>query len=230
MASRQLWFETLRLSIRQEHGKGWSVREIGVTARNPIGRAQLTRIWEDRTRSSVTLPLEWKASNATAILTAVGQLRTLMEERNLSLQEALKLNTELFAGPQQGGDEFAGWPEVAARFLKTQEGRRSSTLRDLRTRVERTLEALQSRPCPRDGGSLMRRYAERFFMDCPAGGVGRKRNLLDVARFLTFCQATLKTEPLPTPKTEPPRGCSGARSSGWFRLGGSGASCCSWVP
>jgi integrase len=186
MAPRQKWFETLRLSISQEHGTGWSIREIGVTDRSPVGRAQLTRVWEDRSRSSVTLPLEWKATSATAILTAVGQLRSLMAERNLSLQEALRLNVELLGGPQQVGDEFAGWAEVAARFLKTQEGRRSSTLRDLRTRVERTLEALQSRPCPRDGSSLMRRYAERFFNGCPPGGVGRKRNLLDVARFLSY--------------------------------------------
>ena len=77
MASRQKWFETLRLSIGQEHGMGWSVREIGVTARNPVGRAQLTRIWEDRTRSSVVLPLEWKHGNATASQSAVGRLRTL---------------------------------------------------------------------------------------------------------------------------------------------------------
>jgi integrase len=187
MAPRQQWFETLRLSIRREHGKGWSVREIGATNRNPIGRCQLTRIWEDRTRSSVVLPLEWKATNATAILSVVGQLRTLMEERNLSLQDANKLNTELLAGPQQNAEEeFAGWPEVAARFLKTQEGRRSSTLRDLTTRVQRTLQALQSKPAPRDGGSVMKRYAEQFFGDCPPGGVGRKRNLLDVARFLTY--------------------------------------------
>ena len=32
----------------------------------------------------------------------------------------------------------------------------------------------------------MRRYAEKFFEGCPSGGVGRKRNLLDVARFLTY--------------------------------------------
>ena len=31
----------------------------------------------------------------------------------------------------------------------------------------------------------MRRHADRFFADGPAGGTGRKRNLLDVARFLT---------------------------------------------
>ena len=187
MATRQQWFETLRVSIAQEHGKGWIVREVGATSRKPIGRCQLIRIWEDRTRSSVMLPLEWKATNATAILTTVGQIRILMEERNLPLQEALKLNTEaLGGGPQAAEEDFAGWPEVRARFLKTQQSHRSSTLRDLTTRLDRVLVALQGKPAPRDGGTLMRRYAERFFDDCPQGGVGRKRNLLDVARFLTY--------------------------------------------
>ena len=187
MASRQQWFETLRLSIQQEHGKGWSIWEIGATKRNPIGRCRLTRMYEDGSRSSVVMPLEWKATNATAILATVSQLRTLMEERKLSLKDALKLNTEaLGGGPQQGEVDFAGWEAVKERFLKSLEGLRSSTKRDLITRVERTLEALKSRPCPRDGNTLMRRYAEKFFEGCPSGGVGRKRNLLDVARFLTY--------------------------------------------
>ena len=187
MASRQQWFETLRLSIQQEHGKGWSIWEIGATKRNPIGRCRLTRMYEDGSRSSVVMPLEWKATNATAILATVSQLRTLMEERKLSLKDALKLNTEaLGGGPQQGEVDFAGWEAVKERFLKSLDGLRSSTKRDLITRVERTLEALKSRPCPRDGNTLMRRYAEKFFEGCPSGGVGRKRNLLDVARFLTY--------------------------------------------
>ena len=46
MAPRLQWFDTLHLSISQKHGKGWSVRE-----RNPVGRAQLTSIWEACTRS-----------------------------------------------------------------------------------------------------------------------------------------------------------------------------------
>ena len=108
IAPRQQWFETLRLSIRQEHGKGWSIREIGATKRNPIGRCQLTRIWESRTRSSVVMPLEWKATNATAILATVGQLRALMEELNLSLQDALKLNAELLVGSPQVMTSQAG--------------------------------------------------------------------------------------------------------------------------
>ena len=140
MASRQQWFETLRLSIQQEHGKGWSIWEIGATKRNPIGRCRLTRMYEDGSRSSVVMPLEWKASNQTAILATVSQLRTLMEERKLSLKDALKLNTEaLGGGPQQGEVDFAGWEAVKERFLKSLEGLRSSTKRDLVTRVERTL-------------------------------------------------------------------------------------------
>jgi len=129
MAARQQWFETLRVSIAQEHGKGWIVREVGATSRKPIGRCQLIRIWEDRTRSSVMLPLEWKATNATAILTTVGQVRTLMEERNLPLQEALKLNTEALAGgPQQGDEDFAGsspmrWMSAAPRRGSTHQAK-----------------------------------------------------------------------------------------------------------
>ena len=106
MAARQQWFETLRLQLHQEHGKGWSIREVGVTPRNPIGRAQLTRILEDRTRSSVTLPLEWKATNSTAILTTVGQLRALMEESTLSPQDAMRLNIKAHSGAKKGEAGF----------------------------------------------------------------------------------------------------------------------------
>ena len=84
MASPQQWFETLRLSIQQEHGKGWSVREIGATKRNPIGRCRLTRMYEDGSRSSVVMPLEWKATDATAIFATVSKLRTLIEEHKSS--------------------------------------------------------------------------------------------------------------------------------------------------
>jgi hypothetical protein len=59
-----------------------------------------------------------------------------MEERNLSMQDALKLNTELLSGPQGAEEEFAGLPEVADRYIDTlAKGRRTSTIRDLETRV-----------------------------------------------------------------------------------------------
>ncbi len=48
----------------------------------------------------------------------MGQLRNLKEELNLSMQDALKLNTELLSGGQGSEDEFAGWPEVAAAAME----------------------------------------------------------------------------------------------------------------
>ena len=58
---------------------------------------------------------------------------------------------------------------MAARFLKKQEGSRNST---------------------------RRRYAERFFKDCPSGGMGRKRNPLDVARVEILAHELLEQEPI----------------------------------
>jgi len=48
-----------------------------------------------------------------------------MEERNLSLQVAHKLNDELLASPSKTQEDFAGWPEVAQPgFRDTDTGRR----------------------------------------------------------------------------------------------------------
>jgi len=70
MLPRQQWFDLLRLQLRQQHGKktGACEERPEPPAVTPC-RCQLTRIWrEDRTRSSVAMPLEWKTTNATAIL------------------------------------------------------------------------------------------------------------------------------------------------------------------
>jgi integrase len=59
-------------------------------------------------------------------------------------------------------------------------------LKDLKLRVERTLMALEHKPMPIDGKSLMKKYANLFFSKMKAGGDGRTRNLNDVSAFLKF--------------------------------------------
>jgi integrase len=58
----------------------------------------------------------------------------------------------------------------------------------------------QKKHAPSDGPSLMRAYTSAHLLEVAAGGSGRKRNLLDVARFLTFavkkCGADRKWRPL----------------------------------
>ena len=59
-------------------------------------------------------------------------------------------------------------------------------LRDLKTRMRRVLETIAANHKPRDGRTLMKRFAEMHFDNCPAGGQGRKRNLGDVEAFLEY--------------------------------------------
>ena len=167
--------------LKREHGKGWSVRDHR-------GRVQLTRIFEDRSRSAVYLPLTWSADNATAILNTVAAIHDLMDSRKVSLKEAARLNTQALAEPSKSAKKVAdkGWDAVAADFLKSRGDRRSSTLRDLKLRVERAVALINQKPKPRDGMSVLEAYAAAYFKEMAPGGQGRKRNLNDVVAFLQF--------------------------------------------
>jgi len=54
MPQQRPWVTTLRASLKQEHGFGWGIRE-------KQGKVQLTRRFEDLSRSSVTLDVSWDA-------------------------------------------------------------------------------------------------------------------------------------------------------------------------
>jgi integrase len=169
------WTRALRALLKTEHGFGWSIREHR-------GKVQLTRRFEDGTRSAVSLELPWDASCQTGVVNAVGEIRQRMDAHGLGLAEAYGL---IHSAPTAETGRL-DWDVVVQKFLLSREGRRETTLRDLRTRMARTLEVLQATPRPRDGRSLMRAYAAQHFEDCPVGGVGRKRQLLDVAGLLRF--------------------------------------------
>jgi integrase len=179
--AKVIWSDNLRQVLKREHGKGWSVRDHR-------GRVQLTRIFEDRSRSAVYLRLTWTADNATAILNTVAAIHDLMDSRKVSLKEAARLNTQALAGPASITKKAAeeGWDAVASDFLKSRDDRRSSTLRDLRLRVQRALAVINQKPKPRDGMSVLDAYAAAYFKEMAPGGQGRKRNLNDVVAFLQF--------------------------------------------
>ena len=185
------WVSDLRGVLKREHGKGWEIRDHR-------GRVQLTRRYEDRTRSSTYLPFEWSCDNSTKILNAVKDIHVLMDERNLSLKDAAKLSTiDPSAASKPMTQKVTGWEAIAADFLKSRGDRRSSTKSDLSLRVNRALETFRAKPKPQDGFAVMKRYAELFFygpngeesgpnVRIAPGGSGRKRNLNDVAAFLVF--------------------------------------------
>ena len=135
-------------------------------------------------RNSVSYPYDWSSRNQSKITTAVADLKRLMEERNLSLKEATKFLLEPAARDQ--APSITNWKNIVETFIESRSDRRGTTLRDLKTRMRRVLETLEANPKPRDGSTLMKRFAEMHFDNCPAGGQGRKRNLGDVEAFLEY--------------------------------------------
>jgi integrase len=172
---KKSWDATLRDVIRSQHGFGWSIR-------GHRGKVQLTRRYDDGSRASVSLDLPWDASCQTETVTLLDEIRQRMEGQGLGLKEAYAL---LSNAPTAESGRI-NWVAVIEQFMASREGRRATTLRDLRTRMDRCLQTLQTKPSPKDGRALMRAYAAQHFQDCPVGGVGRKRQLLDVAALLRF--------------------------------------------
>jgi integrase len=172
---KKTWDATLREVIKTQHGFGWSIREHR-------GKVQLTRRYDDGTRASSSLDLPWNASSQTEVVTTLGEIRQRMDSQGLSLAEAYGLVRN--APTAESGR--LDWVAVVDKFMASREGRRATTLRDLRTRMDRCLQTLQTKPIPKDGRALMRAYADQHFQNCPLGGVGRKRQLLDVAALLRF--------------------------------------------
>jgi hypothetical protein len=73
--------------------------------------------------------------------------------------------------------------------------------------LEKEINALMRRAEIQDSQEDKRYCKGKLGSDLP-DELRRRHDLL--ARIRKACQATSKTEPLPTPKTEPPRGCFGA--------------------
>ena len=79
-------------TIKLENGDGWSVRGREIRGMN---KTQVTYRFQDglgmkNPRSAVFLPYDWNSRNQSKIITAVADLKGLVDERNLSLKEAAK--------------------------------------------------------------------------------------------------------------------------------------------
>lgn len=184
-ARRETWDQGLRKQLRRQYGTG--LRLQGKNNATQFGIRGTT----DKAGCFVVLPFEFVPSNAQAISGAVARLLLTMEEQKVGLKEA---HSRCFAEamtPEKKtalatGVAYVEWEAVAEAFLESRQDNRGNTKVDTASRVRKALKTLQSKPQPRDGGSLMRAYAKQHFAKTPPGGQGRKRGLGDVAAFLLF--------------------------------------------
>ena len=177
------WVATTRQLIKSKHGFGWSIS--GWERNNKLITKVVYR-YQDGSRNSILVDLEWASDNSGKMINIIEELADLMEERSLDLGKAY----ELINGGKisKGIKNEINWFALKEEFINEERGnRRDTTKRDLKKRLERTLQSLNTKPLPRNAEQLFKNYADLFFNRAmPKGGVGRKRDMGDLRAFLNW--------------------------------------------
>lgn len=177
-AGAQRWVSTLRAAIKQQHGFGWSVREKN-------GKVQLTRRFEDNTRSSITLDLPWNPESTSEVLGLLPEIRSRMDSQRLGLAEAY----DLLRGSSGATAERLDWAAATARFRKhktedTGEVKASTFERMYGPVLRQVLEAMAAKPVPRDGRSVLATLRDRH--GGAPGSRGRQVRMQYASQLLRF--------------------------------------------
>lgn len=172
------WVLTLRQAVKQDHGFGWNLREIS-------GKVQLTRRFDDGTRSSVVLDLPWSSESTTDVLGLIKEIRARMENQQLGLKDAYQLIRQ----PASRQSNRVDWHQIVSRFEKyktsdTGEVKESTYLRMYRPVINQVLEILSSKPSPRDAKHLLSELRDRF--GGKPGSRGRQLRILYASQLLRY--------------------------------------------
>ena len=174
------WVATTRQLIKSNHGFGWSIS--GWERNNKLITKVVYR-YQNGSRNSILVDLNWSSDNSDKMINLVVELAELMQERNVDLPKAY----ELINGGKisKGIKNEINWFALKEEFINEERGnRRDTTKRNLKKRLERTLQALNTKPLPRNAEQLFKNYADLFFdRTMPKGGFGRKRNMGDLRAF-----------------------------------------------
>jgi len=181
----QRWVATLRQAIKQEHGFGWNVREIS-------GKVQLTRRYEDQSRSSVVLDIPWNSDSITPVLAAMHDLRTRMEQQQIGLKEAYLLGRSSVTTRSSSVD----WVVVIDRFRKhkvddTGEVKASTFNSMYQPVMNQILKVVQSKPRPRDAKTLLGALRDQY--GGPPGSRARQLRIQYAVQLLKFSVTELGT-------------------------------------
>ena len=200
MAQAQLWLKTLRQAVKGDYGPGWILKEQ--YDRFKIGRAEAGNARHGKTQF-VSTDLPFARGSHRKVLNLIGEMVAKMQdpELNVGLAEAY----ELVRGSTEVTGAAINWEEVRSRYKASRVDsgtvKASNYAEHEEYRINRAFALITARTgAAHDGGGLMRLYARKHLMEVEPGSSGRKRNLLDVARFLKFavnkCGADRKWLPL----------------------------------
>jgi len=194
--SAPIWVKRLRGVVRAAHGRGWILREhagkrnTGERSGGP--RTQITRCWSDGSRSSVTVPITWAASNAPALLATVERLQALTEEQGLPLAKAAELIQLQDRGNSAASVREAAvdWPAVIERFkdhmINSGQIQPLTWQRRYRGHMNEALAALSGRRAPKTGVQLLEQLIKATADRNPPGCTGRSHRVGHVSLLLEF--------------------------------------------
>ena len=126
-------------------------------------------------------------SSGTELLVLIGNLKRKMADLVIGLYASHALINGSAEDKATGG---TNWNEVVKRYeanrVGTGQAKVSTYEREERRRIERTIDLCQRTRSSKRSPSVMRNYTSKYLADMKLGGIGRKRALLDVSRFLRF--------------------------------------------
>ena len=190
--AKKIWVDDVRGLLKREHGRGWGIEEQS-------GRVKLYRRVPGDRKQAVTTDLAWAPGSQSDVVQLVATVRNRMEQLGLGLNEAYTL----LHRSSDAGFNGVNWSEVATQYEahRIRTGVKQSTYNaEERYRIDRSVQLLLApKRAPHDGRGLLKAYSTQYLDQLPSGSPGRKRNLLDVARFLSFavktCGAPIKWLP-----------------------------------
>lgn len=178
MPRQQPWVTALRASLKQEHGLGWGIRE-------KQGKVQLTRRFEDGSRSSVNLEVSWDSRCLSEVMGLVSEIRQRMNTKSIGLREAYKLAHQ----PTGRQLKQQNWPEAVEQFhrhkIKVSGQTKEETFeRMYRPALTQVIQIMSSTPKPASGQELLAAISRRD--PNKPGTRWRQIKIQNTAQFLKF--------------------------------------------
>tara|TARA_Y100001972_G_C7629381_1_gene315853 strand:+ start:240 stop:1463 length:1224 start_codon:yes stop_codon:yes gene_type:complete len=175
------WIKTVRKMVKNAHGSGWVIEEQS-------GKIKILRRMPDGRRPSFITNLKFAPSSYAALIELFDKGINNIEQLNKPFKEAFELAN--IARPTNINNGKINWDEIKIKYKKSRVPNKISEtnwINNEKVRIERACEILNAeRYGVFSGKECIEKYADLYIQKLPVGSTGRKRNLLDVARFLDF--------------------------------------------
>tara|TARA_Y100001968_G_scaffold328639_1_gene376222 strand:+ start:2445 stop:2996 length:552 start_codon:yes stop_codon:yes gene_type:complete len=158
VAFRADWQKILRKTFKLENGKGWSFRELEI--KRVLQTQVKLRHQKNDSRKTSWIPFEWSSRKVSMLTSELLELKSLIDDRNLTIKEAEKFR--LGPNAEVSAVRAINWASIAYEFINSRSSNRLKTQQDLKTQMDRFLEIFKLNKKPINVKLFMTRFAENI--------------------------------------------------------------------